>query len=704
VSVRRCIRIENGNPSLIDFNKEPIRMKKYGAQHGWTECTQKCGCGPANGTTVVYLADNEQVVCWQSNLKGRLDDPNAKVSGHIDGLKVFIMNTDQRIEWLPGKTIDDYRRSASLWDATGQNTDHGQYELDPFVSVCKLINAPFPAKLTDNEWQKTAVIIIDMWDRAKSQAATSRLQELAPEVDKFVSKARSKGALIIHSPATLGNLYQDKSRCGEQEYAARQNALAARLRPPGLPPDTWERYQCYYIGILHGDYTYVAPNNVPSRGMFFDFIVNPSDGGPAIFETTAPIDDGSPRRQHIAIKVDGAKDALTAELLDDCDAYKETLALTKDRPYIIYVGVDTNWCLLRRFNAIRSMYKAGKSIWMVRDMTDSMAGDSVFGVVNGFTPTAEVYTGNLGPGGRPIGNYTKGSRTLSHFQGTDLVIDWMGWNFPGTRTATRDTEFPDLKRFRFQLDGRGRDGEDSVRIQVADYSWGEKRGFWRYPAPSSSEPVIMLTLKNDTYGGQCGYMPRCTTVDPMTAGVDIANTGMHLFCGAIGDIKASAPPLCIRHGTVRANGDFDLNFGSATFSEPPVVFVSLAEDTFHGEIGGVPSVFKVTKDTARIKPNNSGMLVHWVAIGHGAAPNASGTIIQQKIFRADDGGECQWSFDSAFSAPPAVIVSLQQGTFDNNFGQPPQIKNVTSSAVTIRPNNTGCVLHCVAFGDRVASR
>lgn len=131
----------------------------------------------------------------------------------------------------------------------------------------------------------------------------------------------------------------------------------------------------------------------------------------------------------------------------------------------------------------------------------------------------------------------------------------------------------------------------------------------------------MLTLKNASYSGGFGYSPRCTTLSSTSAGIDMGNWGAHLFCAAIGDWITYIQPQHIEYGTISKDTDFDVSFPNGAFEVVPKVFVSLAEDTYTGQIGGTPSVVKVTRQNATIRPNNTGMRVHWVAIGHGT-PNA----------------------------------------------------------------------------------
>ena len=240
----------------------------------------------------------------------------------------------------------------------------------------------------------------------------------------------------------MGNLYADRNRTDVAAMQARKNALDAAAGNDTV------RKQFYYMGLVTGHIVAGAP----SAGMFFDTIIYPPGAGPSIGPNMTTNDNiGDPRRQHPAIAID-SEDAVSAEGIDGCDAFREIMALTRGRPYLIYVGTATNWCILRRFNGMRSMYKAGKSLWLVRDLTDSVAGDDTNGEVQGLTDVAAFLTQDQGPDGRPVLPYKQEKRIMSHFRGTDLIVDWIGWNMPGTRTDTRDTEFSELGRYRFPDD------------------------------------------------------------------------------------------------------------------------------------------------------------------------------------------------------------------------------------------------------------
>ena len=250
-------------------------------------------------------------------------------------MNVLIKEKSQRIEFLPGKSINNYH-------------DGG----DPFIRTCKLVNEPFPqGVLTPDVWKKTAIVIMDIWDNHPNQGTASRDDELATPVNAFVSAARNLGALIIHSPST-GNpsddffaasirgrydptpslLFEARQRqATPDEKRARQNAIDARF-PPGAPKDLWARNGYYYLGEI-GDRTDTAGR---SQQEAFDWIVDhPGDvdfpAGHARGKT-----GGKPWQQHPGIIIK-ANDAISADGIDGAgngNSYEEVLALTKDRPYL----------------------------------------------------------------------------------------------------------------------------------------------------------------------------------------------------------------------------------------------------------------------------------------------------------------------------------------------------------------------------------
>ena len=405
------------------------KMFRVNTAHNWKQCTPNDGHF-VDQSNCVWVTETEEVVAWNSNppFTGRLDNNNP-VPGHIDGVNVFIKEKSQRIEFLPGKSINNYH-------------DGG----DPFIRTCKLVNEPFPqGVLTPDQWKQTAILIMDIWNNHPDQGTASRDEELGAPVNAFVSAARNLGALIIHSPSTgqpanvksSDNPIQgryDPTPSGNKQYdarqrlatpdekRARQNAIDARF-PGGAPKGLWARNGYYYLGEL-GDRTDPAGR---SQQEAFDWIVNNSSNADSPAGRARGITGGTPTQQNPKIIIH-ATDAISADGVDGSgngNAYEEVMALTKDRPYLIFVGGQTNWCILRRTNGMRKMYKSGKSLALVRDLTDGYCGNQV----TGLTEYASSFDNVKAPG------------KYDQFTATELVVDWIGRNL-GARATTSDTYFP----------------------------------------------------------------------------------------------------------------------------------------------------------------------------------------------------------------------------------------------------------------------
>ena len=257
-----------------------------------------------------------------------------------------------------------------------------------------------------SDWNKIAVVVMDMWDHHHIAVSSARVNELAPWVGAFCDKARSRGALIIHSPSDVSGYFngqpaRDGTRVTADELTARQTGR--RARPPGgadpRDPQTYGWYRpCFF---------YLDDKDL--QGKFNNIVPNDRNGGGT---------DGSRQNKNIIIH---PNDAVIADGLDGstseqgCLSYQQLLGYTANRPNIVYCGVHANMCILNRYNCMRTLYRAGKSLWLVRDLTDCMSSDN----------------------DKPI-----------HFKYTDQVVTWIGKRL-GAATLTSEEAGLGLKRFRF---------------------------------------------------------------------------------------------------------------------------------------------------------------------------------------------------------------------------------------------------------------
>jgi len=201
--------------------------------------------------------------------------------------------------------------------------------------------------------RETAVIICDMWDRHWCEGATRRVAELAPVMNRVVSLARDKGALIIHAPSGTINHYRDHPARRRAERAPQ-----ATNRPEGIA--SW----CHWKDETEKSVGYP---------------IDHSDGG---CDCQPLCKQGSPWRKQIeTIRIDD-RDAIS-------DSGVEVWNLLEQRGIrnVILMGVHTNMCVLGRPFGLRNLAKAGQNVVLMRDLTDTMYNSRQRPNVSHFTGT-----------------------------------------------------------------------------------------------------------------------------------------------------------------------------------------------------------------------------------------------------------------------------------------------------------------------------
>jgi len=95
--------------------------------------------------------------------------------------------------------------------------------------------------------------------------------------------------------------------------------------------------------------------------------IDDSDGGSDTGEDPKRINTRVWTRQHAGIEVDPDCDVIS-------DQGKEVYALMQQRgiDHLLIMGVHTNMCVLHRTFAIKQMVRWGKSVALIRDLTDAM--------------------------------------------------------------------------------------------------------------------------------------------------------------------------------------------------------------------------------------------------------------------------------------------------------------------------------------------
>ncbi len=223
-------------------------------------------------------------------------------------------------------------------------------------------SSPAPERTAEWDAKKTALIVCDMWDQHWCKSAEARVGELAGPLDAMLKAARDKGVFVIHAPSTCTDFYKDTPQ--------RKRAKDAPFAATPAPLATTERWGTCW--------------NWPDAKREGPLPIDDSDMG-CDCKVKCTIREAW-TRQTAAITID-PRDAIT-------DHGQETWNLLAERKIdnVILCGVHLNMCVLGRPFAIRAMVKQGKTVALIRDMTDTM------------------YNPERPPGG-------------THFDGTDRVVE-----------------------------------------------------------------------------------------------------------------------------------------------------------------------------------------------------------------------------------------------------------------------------------------
>ncbi len=218
---------------------------------------------------------------------------------------------------------------------------------------------------------RTAFIVCDMWDYHHSVNAVRRLTEFAPRLNAVLAEARSRGATIIHAPSDCMPFYDS--------HLARQRALDA---PPAKNAPTNIAHWCHRIPE---EEQAVYPIDQSNGGEDDDLQEHAQWSA---YLETINRNPGTPwQRQTKMISIDSYRDYICAE----GDVTWNVLE-ANNITHVVLTGVHLNMCVLGRPFGLRQMKRSGKTVALMRDMTDVM-----------YEPNSWPY--------------------VSHFSGLDLVVE-----------------------------------------------------------------------------------------------------------------------------------------------------------------------------------------------------------------------------------------------------------------------------------------
>ena len=247
------------------------------------------------------------------------------------------------------------------------------------------------ARVLQWDAKKTAIIICDMWNQHWCKGATERVAEMAPRMNEVLKAARQRGVLIIHAPSDTMKFYAD--------YPQRKRAQQAPKSSAPTELDKWRSLNAAKEGPLPIDDSDCGCDDLPQC---------PS---------------GGPWKQQIA-----TLEIMPEDIISDRGDEVYNVLQQQGIEQVIIMGVHTNMCVLGRPFSIRQMVSLGKSVLLMRDMTDTMYNSRK----------------------RPF---------VSHFAGTDLVVEHIERYWCPSITSA---DFLGGAPFRFKGDTRPRAGRQPV--------------------------------------------------------------------------------------------------------------------------------------------------------------------------------------------------------------------------------------------------
>jgi nicotinamidase-related amidase len=196
---------------------------------------------------------------------------------------------------------------------------------------------------------KTAIVVIDMWDRHWCKSFTAKVGEMVPRMNPVLEAARKLRIQIIFAPSDVLGFYKDSpQRKAMQAVPPHAEPKQVAFNPPRPPGPT--------------DFCECGPDRpCQSQGVW--------------------------TRQHADLKI------ADQDLIGDCNNGRELMNLCAERGIdtLLYMGVASNMCVLDRSMGIRNMKGHGLRTIAVGDMAEAITsnGLNAEGKPNpAFTPAA----------------------------------------------------------------------------------------------------------------------------------------------------------------------------------------------------------------------------------------------------------------------------------------------------------------------------
>jgi nicotinamidase-related amidase/type 1 glutamine amidotransferase len=184
---------------------------------------------------------------------------------------------------------------------------------------------------------KTAIVVIDMWDRHWCKTYTKRVGNMAPRMNQTLEAARKLGIQVVHAPSDVSDFYKDyPQRKAMQAIPSHQFPQRVAFNPPAEP----EGKDCCECG----------PDQRCKSKSF-----------------------GHWSRQHPDLKI------TEGDLIGDCNNESELLNLCQEHGIdtLIYMGVASNMCVLHRQFGMLNMRRRGLNVIFVSDLVQAITANGL---------------------------------------------------------------------------------------------------------------------------------------------------------------------------------------------------------------------------------------------------------------------------------------------------------------------------------------
>ncbi|MEO2036844.1 MAG: isochorismatase family protein [Planctomycetaceae bacterium] len=237
-----------------------------------------------------------------------------------------------------------------------------------YQAETSLRSGRFHVLTRDEQWkpEETAIIVCDVWDLHHCRNAVKRVEEFGPRLNHLLTKARTMGVTIIHSPSDCMSAYGN--------HPARRRAQAA-------PTASFVPHECdEWCSVIPSEERAVYPIDQSDGGEDDD----PTEHAEWAAQLSAMgRKPGSPwKQQSDLIAIDSDQDYIS-------DQGTEVWNVLQSRGIrnVILTGVHTNMCVLGRPFGLRQMSRNGMNAVLIRDMTDTMYNPQRWPYVSHFTGT-----------------------------------------------------------------------------------------------------------------------------------------------------------------------------------------------------------------------------------------------------------------------------------------------------------------------------